>query len=169
MMTSYKYRGVFTVVTITLGIIMLWLICEKKSAERLAVTDDVPGLVFSRESGFYDEEFDLEIRSASGTVYYTMDGTDPTTDSILYTGPIHIIDASVNENVYSLRTDISTGFYLDLLDEFSFRAPGYTMPSYPVDKCTIIRAVVYYGNGRYSQIKTASFLWDMPTKKAMMI
>ena len=49
--------------------------------------------VFSKESGFYDSEFMLDIKAPSGTrIYYTLDGSNPGTDSKLYEGPIRVRD-----------------------------------------------------------------------------
>ncbi len=60
--------------------------------------------IFSHDPGFYSESFMLEINHPNPdvTLYYTLDGTSPTTESILYDGPIEIYDRSVEENVYSL-------------------------------------------------------------------
>ncbi len=157
MMISFRYRGILALVAVTIGMVLFWMICKSGSAEKSAIVDDVPELIFSRESGFYEDEFDLEILSASGTVYYTTDGSDPTADSILYTGPIRISDASIKDNMYSLRTDLSTAFYEDLLKEAGYASEGYTVPDFPVDKCNVIRAVVCYDDGEYSRIKTASY------------
>lgn len=48
--------------------------------------------VLSRESGFYGENFDLEIStdSENGNIYYTLDGSEPTLQSEIYTEPINI-------------------------------------------------------------------------------
>ena len=37
----------------------------------------------SRESGFYPEPFDLSLRAFGGSVYYTLDGSDPAVHGIL--------------------------------------------------------------------------------------
>lgn len=62
---------------------------------------NVEEIYFSRESGLYNDEFDLKISSIGGTIFYTLDGSVPTCNSIKYDGPIHISDASENDNVYS--------------------------------------------------------------------
>lgn len=61
--------------------------------------------------------------------------------------PLYIEDATSRANVYSSRTDTSTGFLPDLIDQYSWAAPNYAVPDYPVDKCTIIRASVFDSDG----------------------
>lgn len=84
--------------------------------------------VFSAESGFYEQPFQLLLTAPEGEeIYYTLDGSDPTPESFLYQGPIEIREASEQENVYSARTDLSpTRSYV---------------PSFKVDKATVVRAV----------------------------
>lgn len=85
---------------------------------------------FSVESGFYDNAFELEITADKDEViYYTLDGSEPDIDSMHYTGPISITDASVNENVYSARTDLM--------------ATMEYVPEFKVDKAVIVRAMAY--------------------------
>ena len=86
--------------------------------------------VFSVESGFYEEPFSLEISAGEGeVVYYTLDGSNPSTDSAVYREPILIEDVSPRENVYAARTDLAP-------------TRDYT-PPFPVDKAMIVRAVSY--------------------------
>ena len=103
---------------------------------------DVP--VFNVESGFYDEPFELVITAPEGsTVYYTLDGGNPTCDSYIYQAPLVIDDASQNENVYAARTDLGV------------RAFGQYTPSFLVDKATIVRAVSYNSeNNTVSEVAT---------------
>lgn len=84
--------------------------------------------VFSAESGFYGEPFELTLAAKENEIiYYTLDGSEPTTDSIRYEGPISIEDACRRENLYAARTDLSP-------------TNGYTPPD-QVDKATVVRAV----------------------------
>ena len=61
--------------------------------------------------------------------------------------PLYIEDATNHENVYSARTDTSTGFLSSLIRKYSFPDYGYTVPRYPVDKCTVIRASLFDDTG----------------------
>lgn len=98
----------------------------------------------SKESGFYNQPFFLKMTSTKGSrIYYTLDGTSPNKNSMVYSEPLLINDATPNKNTYSMHTDVSTGFYSDLIEMYQSAdpAPGYQAPDEPVDKCTVIRAV----------------------------
>ena len=115
-------------------------------------------LKFSVPPGFYSDPFQLEITAPTDEIYYTLDGTDPDRNSMRYTGPLKITDVTSNENVHSARTDVTAGFLLDLLDEYSFRPSLINVvPDFPVDKCTIIRAVYYDAEGEQSPVETGSY------------
>ncbi len=113
--------------------------------------------VFSHESGFYADDFELEIFCEEGeTIFYTLDGSVPTKFSFRYQGPIHISDASENENVWSMRKDVSNGF----LD-----GAGYKTPDYLIDKCTVLRAVSVDKAGNESPAASAAYFVDFADKE----
>lgn len=115
-------------------------------------------LIFSKASGFYEEAFELELTSNSGTIYYTLDGTLPDNTSIKYEKPILITDATNLDNTYSMRTDVSTGFEKEEIEKHSADYPGYQVPDYKIDKAVIVRAVTYdETRDTYSEVKTASY------------
>jgi hypothetical protein len=119
---------------------------------------------FSAASGFYAESFYLEISVPKGaTVYYTLDSSDPDENAIEYTEPIYLEDATRHENVYSMRTDVSTGFYTDLIEEYqTYDAdPEYVAPDYLIDKCNVVRAVAIDAYGNESEIVTATYFVGM--------
>ena len=103
----------------------------------------VPEPTFSQESGFYSSGFNLSLSGSSGTtIYYTLDGSDPTTSSTRYSSPVQIYDKSSEENVYSAITDI---------------ADNYKAPANPVDKAMIVRAIAVDGSGNVSDIATKTY------------
>lgn len=97
------------------------------------------------QSGFYDEEFDLELTSAPGTqIFYTTDNSTPSENSLKYSSPIHIADASKNENIASAVRDISV-----------WENPY--IPDYKVDKCNVIKAVAIDSDGNRSPVSAGVY------------
>ena len=97
--------------------------------------------VFSAESGFYNTPFWLYIRKrGEGNIYYTLDGSEPTTDSLLYREPVWIADVSDHVNTYAGRTDTSLGYAFGTEEQFA-------APTGSVDKAVVVRAAVYDDTG----------------------
>ena len=102
--------------------------------------------IFSKKSGFYPENFNLELSSEENTkIYYTVDSTDPrnSTSTIEYKEPILIYDKTQEPNIYSSKKGIT--FY------------KYENPNYPVDKAMIVRAVVKNANDEFSEIISQTY------------
>lgn len=125
------------------------------TAKEIVVVEDP---VFSVESGFYDDPFDLSITGAAGTtIYYTLDGSDPSTSDTakVYNSSLSIYDNTSSPNVLSAEKDIV------LWD--------YGVPNYNVDKGIVIRAVAKDAKGNCSDVisksyfvgKTASYYQNM--------
>lgn len=126
-------------------------------------------LSFSRESGFYDSPFYLSIYGGGKyAIHYTLDSREPTVDDPVYDrkNPLYIEDATNHPNVYSMRTDTSTGFLENLIREYSISVPNYTVPAYPVDKCTIIRASLFDSTGNCLSSITGNYFVGFQEKKS---
>lgn len=115
---------------------------------------------FSLESGFYEESFFLEIScDAECDIYYTLDGSEPNENSCVYEKSILIDNATNYKNTYSMNTDVSTGFYQELQEQYgiSDTNPGYKVPDYLIDKCTVVRAIAISKSGTKSEEICASY------------
>lgn len=127
---------------------------------------DTGNMIFSKESGFYDDEFELKIYAPTTEIYYTLDGSDPDQNSIKYEGAISVKDASQNPNVYSMRTDLTTEFLHEELEKYSkekYRV-YYQTPDYLIDKCTVLKAVYYDNQGNRSDIEERIYFVDFEEK-----
>ena len=106
---------------------------------------------FSAESGFYESAFDLTLSSEKGMkIYYTLDCSDPTAESTLYTGPIHVCDRSAEENKYRSIRNVMRDYPV-----LEFEDPG------PVDKAFIVRAIAVDEDGNASKPITKSYFINL--------
>lgn len=103
---------------------------------------------FSNEGGFYEEEFELEIWTEDEDIiiYYTLDGSEPNTNSQIYKKPIKIESREGEENkLFTVQT-------VDELPTFTLQIG--TNETY---KGTVVRARAYK-NGVFSdEIVTNSY------------
>lgn len=117
------------------------------------MSDNVQNPVFSVDSGFYDEPFELTLTAGYGNkIYYTLDGSNPIDNGTLYTNSINIYDISEEENIISSRKDISIEI-VECQDESE-----YGFLDKKVDKAVNIRAVAVSRDGKeYSEIVTKNY------------
>lgn len=102
-------------------------------------------LTFSADAGFYEEPFNLEIRSANGfQIYYTKDGSIPNKNSSRYEGPIYIENPTYKNNVYAAISNISV-------------KEAY-LPDYNIPKVEIVRAVSIDKDGNRSKEIRSTYL-----------
>ena len=134
------------------------------STASTAPTESAAPTVFalSAESGIYPEEFTLSIDVPDGcTVYYTTDGSDPTTSETaqIYNNGIAITDRKSDPNMVSAVDPllISGNFNRPTVSKDGFFCVAGAPSNEAVDKCTVIRAVLKDADGRFSQSLSATY------------
>ena len=108
-----------------------------------------PKVSFSVPHGYKTEAFDLTLSCAddpSASIYYTTNGTSPTTSSIPYTGPIHIagttcVRAAVPKEGSVIQQDAAATYLF--LDDILQQASGVVPAGFP--STTINSQVMRYG------------------------
>lgn len=97
-------------------------------------------------AGYYEDAFVLKLTApANGQIYYTTDGSTPTTSSHLYRDGIEIVNRSQEKNVYrSIQNVVRFWKY-------------YTPSSETVEKGTVIRAICVNENGVCSEVLTQTY------------
>lgn len=106
-----------------------------------AITLDEP--VFSKEEGFYQEEFLLELSAQKNQIYYTLDGSEPDMGDYLYTEPISISIKEQNADNWSVRDDITLH--------------AHQIPASPIAQAVIVRAAAFRENGEKSKTVTKTY------------
>ncbi|MBQ8932558.1 MAG: chitobiase/beta-hexosaminidase C-terminal domain-containing protein, partial [Ruminiclostridium sp.] len=128
-----------------------------------APTPEGEGIItFSKESGIYGSAFELSISAdASGQIYYTLDGSDPTISdtAVLYNGAINITDRKNDKNVVSAVDPV---LFAGSYNKVNSKRNGFTCeikaPSdKDVDKCTVVRAAVKKADGTFGTDSAATY------------
>lgn len=144
---------------------------EKNQKELRGATaeESSSAVVFSKDSGTYGEEFDLELTCgagvASGTaIYFTTDGSDPSDQNNearqLYTpGSIRIADREGDSNVLSaIDPNLFDAANVKISkDGKSFESKLEKPSNEDVDKCTVIKAAAQYIDGTCSEVTTNTY------------
>ena len=123
-----------------------WIYAEPSPGRENIVYDYIPEPVLSVPSGVYDNPFYLSIIADDNcSIYYTLDGSTPTKDSLLYKEPIYIYDKTPEDNVF-LRINNVTSDYKDVV---------YINQT---DKAFVIRSVCIDSNGNISKESYATYV-----------
>ena len=141
------------------------------SSEALIIPSE-SGLELSRESGFYDEPFKLEIKdNRASEIYYTLDGSDPIRKGKPYSAPIVISDNSAAPNRYADIKETSC-FFVDPTSVQIDAEKIYKLPSSKVDKAVVVRATSRGKDGSFSEVKTGVYFvgyGDRPQYKGLPV
>ncbi len=114
----------------------------------------------SHQSGYYAEPFDLFLDSED-TIYYTTDGSNPTTNSNLYQDKIYLDFSSTNPNrICEIPTTIQ--------DEY---IKEWESPSKEIDKATIVRFSAFRNDKQVSKTYTKTYFIgnDIKNKYSMPV
>ena len=108
---------------------------------------------FSLDSGFYEkpQTVSLTCNVEGAKIYYTLDGSTPDKSSTLYATPITVSRKLYTQNVLAAQKDISVS--------------NNYLPDFPVDKCTVIRAIAYLPDGTTTPLAHASYFVGLDREK----
>lgn len=108
----------------------------------------------SHWGGYYAESFVLKLSAPkNGTIYYTTDGSLPTTDSLKYRDGIRITDRTGEPNRYASIQNVVENW------------KSYTPDPTPVEKGTVIRAMFVSNSGITSDVLTQTYFVGMEPPK----
>jgi hypothetical protein len=109
----------------------------------------LPPPAFSAPGGFYESDFALSITApAEGTVRYTLDGSEPSTNSPVYSTPLSLRDRSPETNGISMLSGTST---------VNQHTDGWFPPNGLVQKCTVVRARLFRADAPPGPVATATY------------
>lgn len=114
------------------------------------IDDPLEAPELSHSPGFYSSDIQLEIAHSREdvTIFYTLDGSTPTENSMVYDGPISITDRSSEPNVYStIPTNFMDGWY------------GYQEPDGVIPKGTVLRIMAVKEGFRPAQTTHSFFVF----------
>lgn len=113
---------------------------------------------FSEHSGFFKDSFYLTLSAQPGEkIYYTLDGSLPSEDSIYYEGPIFIEDRSGEENRYVSQQKVVKKW------------KEYVPEAKPVDKATVVRAIAVNEKGQVSEVATETYFVNLPEYENQLV
>ncbi len=135
----------FTVIVIMTVIACVLLGSSLRGAESVPEGGMRQAPLLSAESGFYEEPFMLEISVPEGAkVYYTLDGSLPAADDMLYSEPIQI--------TYGGGRESDVTFIQNMQEDWQNRE-GETHSNV----ATVLRALAVYEDGQASDAVTATY------------
>lgn len=126
---------------------------------------------FSHNGGFYQKNIILELDTEEGTrIYYTLDGSEPTEESLLYDGPIEIKKEIVSHHqapqmITQARVPQPPISFIptasnELYEEWGYRRYSWYPPKGDFMKGTVVRAKAFKEGALPSQTVTHTYFID---------
>jgi hypothetical protein len=121
---------------------------------------------FSAAGGFYDAEFSLTLRNAdpAASIYYTLAGSEPTTSSAVYTGPLSMrvrhSDQNLIANMETTPAFDPAQVQTDFIAQQLLSAITWMPPAGPVEKATVVRAKAVKAGALSSSTETKTYWVD---------
>lgn len=129
-----------------------WENISERAPYQLPVFDRLNPPLFSHPGGFYPDDFDLRISTddPAETVFYTLDGSEPTQRSARYRAPIRIGSDEAQAEEMARIEDIS---------------PQWRAPIGAVDRGVVVRAQAWRADGSHSAQVVRTYLVDSSLQK----
>ena len=123
-------------------------------ASKAIEEEEAPLPTFNLKGGFYETDsisLEISFSDPNAVIYYTLDGTLPTTESKLYESPLILKDRSNEENVYSnvKKVDPSRDY----------------VPDVKVKKANIVRAMAKLSDGSFTKVVSSTYFVGLDRKK----
>ena len=112
----------------------------------------LPAPEFSPKSGFYENSFTLSISNPdpSAEIRYTLDGSEPTETSSLYSAPILITNRNADANGISMIQSTFNSYWVS--------------PAVNVEKCTVIKARAFKSGNLPGNVTSSTYFVDSNIK-----
>lgn len=103
--------------------------------------------VITPSSGFYSSAVTVQINHwlSSAEIHYTLDGSEPTLSSPLYTGPFTVDKSSSSNQLSAIPTNPSFTYPVGSYDSIRANNRGWLPPYDTVNKNVIVKAKAFYG------------------------
>ena len=110
-------------------------------------------VILSHDGGYYESSLNLSVSSFFGNeIRYSVDGSIPTANGLLYTNEITLTNKSVEANVWS---EIPTSPSQNLLSNHAWQSPEEL-----IDKAHVLRFGVFNNDTLISEVVTHSYFID---------
>lgn len=136
-------------------------VTEKPTTEFVPFAKEEYSLAFSRYTGVYGEEFGLTMAASdeAAEIYYTLDGSNPVNSptAVKYKGSINITTRKNDKNVVSAVEPVLLAGSFNYVSKNTLNCEIKAPKDSEVDKCTIVRAVAKFADGKTSEEVSATY------------